>query len=382
MASRKQRRVPLFRSVMGAEEIRAVSAVLRSGWIALGPKTAEFEEKYAAFIGTKYAIGTNSCTAALHLALAAYEFPAGSEVLMSTVNFISAPHAARYAGLVPVFADIDPETLSMDVADMERKITPKTKAIIATHLGGTPCDMPAIMRIAKERGLIVIEDVANAVGGSLGGKMLGSIGHIGCHSFEAKKNITTGDGGMLTLNDSKLAEKLKRMRWLGIDKDTWKRFAEKSGSYSWYYEVAELGYKYNMNDIMAAIGLVQLKKLPRITKEKAKRVARYTKALGKLPWLTTPSVPGNAKPSYWLYIVRVPERARFMAHLEERGVTTGVHFMPMHMHPLYKADAKTPVASRIWEEFVSLPLYPGMTDADQDHVIRSIASFIPRTYSL
>jgi perosamine synthetase len=371
------RKVPLFRSVMGKEEIKAVTAVLKSGWIALGPKTAEFESRYAAYVGTKHAIGVNSCTAALHLALNVYDFPKGSEVLLATINFISAPHAVAYNGLTPVFVDVEPDTLSMDVRDLERKVTKKTRAIIATHLGGTPCDMDAVMRVARKHKLVVIEDVANAVGGSYKGKMLGSIGHIGCHSFEAKKNITTGDGGMLTLNDTKLAEKLKRLRWLGINKDTWKRFSEKSGSYSWYYEVSELGYKYNMNDIMAAIGLEQLKKLPGITREKNKRIARYDAALKKVAWLKTPLKVKDAKPSFWLYIVRVPNREAFMAHLEKAGVTTGVHFMPMHLHPLYKQNAKTPVAGRVWQEIVSLPLFPGMTDVDQDQVIRAITSFKP-----
>lgn len=372
------RKVPLFRSVLGEEEIAAVSEVMRSGWVALGPKTAQFEEEYAQFIGSKHAIGLNSCTAALHLALAVWEFPEGSEVLLSTINFISAPHSALYSRLVPVFVDVEEDTLCIDIEDLKRKITSKTKAIIATHLGGTACDMDAIMAIAKEHNLVVIEDVANSVGGSYKGKKLGSIGHIGCHSFEAKKNMITGDGGMLTLNDDVQADKLRRIRWLGINKDTWKRFSEKKGSYSWHYEVSELGYKYNMNDIMAAIGLVQLRKLPEIAKAKLSMVEGYNTKLQGISWLKTPVAAADAEPSYWLYIVKVEDREGFMAHLEERGITTGVHFMPMHMHPLYKQDPKTPVADRVWEGIVSLPLFVGMTEEDQDYVVEAIKSFTPK----
>lgn len=371
------KKIPLFRTTFGEEEVAAVREVLLSGWVALGPRTEEFEKAYAKFIGTKHAIGVNSCTAALHLALGIYEFPKGSEVLMSTINFISAPHSALYSGLKPVFVDVNPATLQMDARDLEKKITKKTKAIIATHLGGTPADMDHIMRIAKKHKLIVIEDVANAVGGSYKGKMLGSIGHIGCHSFEAKKNMTTGDGGMLTLNDTNMAEKLKRLRWLGINKDTWKRFAGgNKGTYSWYYEVSELGYKFNMNDIMAALGLVQLKKLPKILAKKDALIARYNKAFKDVPWITTPATEPKGKGAYWLYIIQVPKRDAFMTYLQEQGITTGVHFMPMHMHPLYKkARTVTPIADRVWKNIVSLPLYPNMTKDEQEYVIRAIKNF-------
>ncbi len=374
------KKIPLFRTSFGEEEVAAVRKVLLSGWVALGPKTAEFETAYAKFIGTKYAIGVNSCTAALHLALDIYQLPKGSEVLMSTINFISAPHSALYSGLTPVFVDVNPETLQIDVKDLEKKITNKSKAIIATHLGGTPADMDNIMRIAKKYKLIVIEDVANAVGGSYKGKMLGSIGHIGCHSFEAKKNMTTGDGGMITLNDQKMAEKLKRIRWVGINKDTWKRFSGgKQGTYSWYYEVSELGYKYNMNDIMAALGLVQLKKLPRILAKKDILIARYNKVFKKVPWIVTPVPEPKGKGAYWLYIIQVPERDAFMQYLEKNGITTGVHFMPMHLHPLYKKTRTvTPIANKIWKNIVSLPLYPDMTKEEQTYVIDTIKSFKAR----
>ncbi|MCE9629058.1 MAG: DegT/DnrJ/EryC1/StrS aminotransferase family protein [Candidatus Vogelbacteria bacterium] len=369
------RKVPLFKTYMGQEEVEAVKEVLLSGWVTLGPKTVEFENAYAKFIGSKYGIGTNSGTAALHLGLAIFDFPEGSEVLMPTINFISAPHAAYYNKLKPVFVDVDPKTLCIDVVDLEKKITPKSKAIIATHLGGIPVNMDAIMKIAEKYSLKVIEDVANAVGGSYDGKMLGSIGHVGCHSFEGKKNMTTGDGGMITLNDDELNDRLRRMRWLGINKDTWKRFSEKQGSYSWYYEVSDIGYKYNMNDIMAAIGLVQLGRLPGLLQIKNKLVEKYNKELSTLAWVETPTIEPKGVVAPWLYIIKVPDRDGLMKYLEDNGVTTGVHFMPMHLHPLYKQEANTPVADKIWHNIVSLPLYPGMTDEDQDYVINLIKKY-------
>jgi perosamine synthetase len=376
--AKKQRQmtVPLFRPSLGTEELRGIKEIFKTGWIGLGPKTAELERQFGAYIGTKHAIALNSCTAALHLALGVHNFPKGSEVLLPTINFISSPHSVLYNGLTPVFVDTDPTTLCMDVADAAKKVTSKTKAIIATHLGGNAADMDAVMKLAKKHQLIVIEDVANAVGGSYKGKKLGSIGHIGCHSFEAKKNMTTGDGGMLTLNDDKQAETLRRLRWLGINKDTWKRFSDKKGNYSWYYEVSELGYKYNMNDIAAVIGLAQLKKLDKMCAQKDRLIGRYNRELAKLNWIDTSFVQPGKGNAYWLYIVKMKNRDEFIQYMSDHGITTGVHFMPMHMHPLYKkARAQTPVADEAWKDIVSLPLFSSMTTAQQGYVIDTIKKF-------
>lgn len=371
--------IPLFRPQLGNEELKGLKEIFRTGWVGLGPKTSEFETRFATFIGTKHAIGVNSCTAALHLALQIYHFPKESEVLLANINFISAPHAALYNNLKPVFVDVEYGTLCMDPDDLEKKISPRSKAIIATHLGGEVAQMDAMMNIAKKHRLVVIEDVANAVGGSYRGKMLGSIGDIGCHSFEAKKNMTTGDGGMITIQDDEQAATLRRLRWLGINRDTWKRFSEKKGSHGWYYEVAELGYKYNMNDIMAVIGLAQLKKLPSMLARKDKLIARYNKELRKLPWMTLPINQPGAKGAYWLYIIKVDAREEFMQYLSNARITTGVHFMAMSAHPLYKhIPTKTPVADAVWRKIVSLPLYPSMTEKEQEYVIGTIKKFQPR----
>jgi perosamine synthetase len=206
--------------------------------------------------------------------------------------------------------------------------------------------------------------------------MLGSIGHIGCFSFEAKKNMTTGDGGMLTLNNDKQYETFKRLRWLGINKDTWKRFSSKTGSYSWYYEISELGFKYNMNDIAAAIGLVQLKKLPGMISKKDKLIAKYNKELSKIPEVKIPVKRDWGKFAYWLYIIQTDKRDELIDYLQQQGITTGVHSMPTQLHPLYaNLKAKTPVADEVWKKIVTLPLYPSMTPAEQNRVIRSIQKF-------
>lgn len=371
-------KIPLFRPQLGKEELRGLAKIFKTGWVALGPKTAELENKFAAYIGTKYAVGVNSGTAALHLAFTVFNFPRNSEVLMPAINFISGPHAAVYCGLKPVLVDVEADTLCMDVNDMERKIGRRTRAILAVHLGGRPVDMDAVMKIARRCKLVVIEDVANAVGGEYKHKKLGSIGHIGCHSFEAKKNMTTGDGGMLTLNNGKLAAKLRRLRWLGINKDTWKRFSENKGNYSWYYEVGELGYKYNMNDIMAVIGLAQLRKLDGFLRAKRKLAANYDRELGGLAQVSLLETRPWDSRGYWLYIIKVAwdKRDRFMQYLSERSINTGVHFMPTHLHPLYRnLKAKTPIADRVWRQVVSLPFYPSMTPKEQSYVINAIKKF-------
>lgn len=369
-------KVPLFKPPVGAEELQAVAEVFESRWLGLGPKTAEFEKQFAAYVGVKHAVGVNSCTAALHLALEALDVK-GGEVIVPAITFVSTAHAAVYNGAIPVFADVDAETLCLDVNDLERKITPHTRAVAPVHLGGHPCDMDAVMAIARAHGLAVVEDVANAAGGSYKGRKLGSTGDFGCFSFEAKKNMTTGDGGMITTNRTDLLPHLKRMRWVGIDKDTWRRFSDQA-SYSWYYEISELGYKYNMNDIQAAIGLVQLGKLDDINATKRRIIRRYCEAFAGLDWLQCPVEREWAEGAYWLFIVKVPDRERFMAHMTERGITTGVHFMPVHLHPYYRRyQADVPVAERVWQHIVTLPLFAEMTEEEFDAVVSAVRSFKP-----
>lgn len=371
-------KVPLFRPELGKEELENIGEVFKSHWIGLGPKVAEFEEKFAEFIGVKYAVAVNSGTAALHLAVKVLGIGQRDEVIVPAITMAASAHAVLYCGAKPVFCDVDEKTLCLDTNDFKRKITERTKAVIPVHLGGEPCLMDEIMKIARSRGLFVIEDVANAVGGSYKNKKLGSIGDIGCHSFEAKKNMTTGDGGMLTLNSRKLTERLRKLRWYGASSDTWERLSKGNKKrYSWFYDVEEIGYKYNMNDISAAIGLAQLKNLPSVIKKKEILRKKYFQALQDIPWLELPAQNDYAgKASYWLFIAKLKERDKFIDFMHQNGITTGVHFMPVQFLSVYKKyKTKLPKAERVWRKIVSLPFFASITDKEFDYVQKTIKRF-------
>ena len=372
-----QRLVPLFRPDLGRDELESLAEVFASGWIGLGPRTSQFEQALAAYQRRAHGVATNSATAALHLALMVLDLPPGSQVLVPTVTFVSTPHAVQYNRLDLVFVDVRESDLCMDLEDFQARIGPNTRAVIPVHMGGQACAMDEICRIAQRHGVTVVEDVANAQGGEWQGRKLGSWGDIGVFSFEAKKNLTTGDGGMLVFDDPRWSDTLRRLRWVGIDHDTWKRFAGGGASASWYYEVDSLGYKYNMNDIAAAIGLCQLRKLDDANARKRARIRRYLAALEGVGDLYLP--PYDVEHGgYWLFIVHTDHRDRLMDYLKQRGVTCGVHFMPCHLHPYYRKrhpEARLPVAERVWKRCLTLPLYAQMTDQDQDQVVDGIRSF-------
>ena len=373
-------RVPLFRPQLGAEELRNLRTVFQNAWVGMGPKTQELEERFAEYIGTRFAVGVTSCTAALHIALQALDVKKGDEVIVPAITVVSTPYAALYNGATPVFADVEEETLCLDPKDLARKITKKTKAVIPVHLGGHACDMDKIMRIAKRSKLFVVEDCANALGAEYKGKRVGARGHISCFSFEAKKNMTTGDGGMLVTNNARLARRLKALRWYGSASDTWKRFAGGDRKYSWKYDVSELGWKYNMTDIIAAIGLAQLAKLPGFLAHKDKLRSIYNKKLNGLSWLHIPQDRPYTKSGWWLYIVRIKggRRDSFMEHMARHDVTTSAHFPPVYHHSYFKKigiRARCPVAERAAREIVSLPLFPGMNAREQGYVIETIKRF-------
>ena len=369
-------KIPLFKPNLGEEELSSVKEVFDSGWLGLGPKTAQFEIAIAEYQGRKHAVAVNSCTAALHLALMALDLPVDAEVLVPTFTFVSTAHAVEYLGLKTVFVDCQ-NNLTIDLLDLERKISDKTKVIIPVHIGGEACQMEEIMSIAAKHNLIVIEDVANGQGSEYKGKKLGSWGHMACLSFEAKKNITTGDGGMILFDDDQWYEVIKRLRWLGISKDTWQRFADKGGNYSWYYEINELGYKYNMNDIAAAIGLCQLKKLDHFNDTKAKIIARYIEGLTGVGDIKIADYSLD-KSGYWLFMIRTDHRDELFAYLASQEITCGVHFMPCHMHPYYSnkyGKLNLINSESLWQKNISLPLYTQFTESEQDYVISKIKEF-------
>ncbi len=366
--------IPLFKPSMGDEEVNAVGEVLRSGWIGLGPKTVEFEKKFAEYIGVKHAVAVNSCTAALHLALevlGVYSW----EVIVTPITFVSTAMVINYTKAKPVFADIERGTLNIDPKEIERKITLETKAIIVVHYGGHPCEMDEIMKIAKKYNLKVIEDCAHACGAEYKGKKVGSIGDIGCFSFHAVKNLATGDGGMITLNDSELDKHLRKKRWMGISKDTFQRTDK---VYDWYYEIGELGYKMHMNDINAAIGLIQLNKLEKMNARRKEIVKNYNKAFKKLKWISLPVKKDYVKSAYHNYALKVKNRDKFIVYLKEKGISTGVHYTPLHLHPFYKNHKiKLPVAEKVYDSLILLPIFYDLTDKEQNYIIDCVKKFKP-----
>jgi perosamine synthetase len=319
----------------------------------------------------------NSCTAALHLALRAADI-SGYEVITTPMTFVSTNHAILYNGASPVFADIEPDTLNIDAADVARKITPRTKAIVVVHYGGHACDLDAICDIAEARGLLLIEDCAHACGGRYRGRQLGGIGDYGCFSFHAVKNLATGDGGMVTTRHAEAAARIRKLEWLGISKGTWNR--SDGAGYSWEYDVEELGFKYHMNDITASLGLVQLAKLDRMNGRRRALALRYTKALKSVGSIETPVEKPYARSAWHNYVIKVAnpqDRDPLMEHLKAKGVATGMHYIPNHLYDMYRpyATEPLPVAEEVWKRLVTLPLYPDLTESEQDSVVAAIKEY-------
>jgi len=374
--------IRLFKPCVGEEELANIRGVFERSWLGLGPLVSEFEQEWSRYIGTSSSIGVNSGTAALHLALAAYKFPVGAKVLVPAITFVSTATAVLYNRLEPVFVDVDPETLSMSLDDLQRKVSKECVAVIPVHLGGHPVPMEQLMVLAKEHNLAVIEDCAHCAGGTYKGKKLGTWGDIGCFSFEEKKCMTTGDGGMISSNNVDLIEPLRANRWIGIDKDTWKRSTNYTDAHAidarhWYYEVAVLGYKYNMNDLMAAIGLAQLKKLDWMNESRRRIVQRYLEGIKdckQIQPLYPYQIEGNNV--YWIFGVHCAKRDELIIHLKRNGIATGVHFMPLPMHPLFhRYDDAIPVAKEVWQTMVTLPLFPELKEEEVDYVIEALVEF-------
>jgi perosamine synthetase len=365
--------IQVFKPFMGEEEIDAVAEVLKSGWIGLGPKTAGLEKGFAEYIGVEYAVGVNSATSALDLALKLLQINHGDEVIVPTITFVSTAHVVAYNLGTPIFADVDPTTLSIDIEDVKRKISLRTRAIIPVHYGGRPVDMDRLKDVSGN--IPIIEDAAHACGGVYKGRKCGSLGDIGCFSFHAVKNLAMGDGGALTINDGAMAERAKRLRWLGIDKGTWDR-SEIDKSYWWEYFVDEIGLKCHMNDIMAAIGLVQLSKLEMMNSRRKEIAKIYSEAFRDVEWIEIPPDDNDEYKSSWhIYHIKVDRRDELSIYLQENGIATGVHYKPIHLYSCYGNRPVLPVAEKTFLRILSLPMYPGMSNEDVEKVIDTVTSF-------
>lgn len=367
--------LPLSRPDMGASEIRAVTEVLRSGHLTTGPKVFEFEKAIQEYLGGEvFAVALNSCTAGLFLALAARGIGKGDEVIVPTWTFAATAHVVLWNGAVPVLCDVDKETLNIDVEQAARLINKKTKAILPVHFAGYPCDMERLGALARKHRLALIEDAAHAIGTRYSGKLIGSFGDVAVFSFYATKNLSCGEGGMAVSRDCRLIERIRKLSYFGINKHAFSRYTKKG---TWYYEIEELGYKYNMDSIHAAIGLAQLARLNAMIARRRQIAAIYRTHLNENVRCLRDSGPHYH--SYHLFPVRIDRkvisRDNLVERLKERNIGTSVHFIPLHRHPFYRKSAgqsKFPVADAAYEEVVSLPMCSAMSDADARYVVENI----------
>ncbi|VVE84410.1 DegT/DnrJ/EryC1/StrS family aminotransferase [Pandoraea sputorum] len=374
--------LPFAKPEIGEEEIAEVVEALRSGWVTTGPKTRQFEADFAAYLGGDVeAISVNSATAGLHLALEAVGVGPGDEVITTTHTFTATAEVVRYLGADPVFVDIDPTTLCIDVAAIERAITPRTKVIMPVHFAGRAADMPAILDLARRKGLKVVDDAAHALPATSAGVMVGKQGaDVTIFSFYANKTITTGEGGMLVTQNPEIAKRARIMRLHGISRDAFDRFTAKTPS--WYYEIVAPGFKYNLTDIASAIGIHQLRKANRFHERRQAIANHYDTGLKDLPIICPPhAAPGDIH-SWHLYVIQLGDNARvardtFIERLFEQGIGCSVHYIPLHLQPYWRDryhlnPEDFPVSQRVYERTLSLPLYTAMTDVDVDRVLGAI----------
>jgi len=365
-------------------EIDEVVDTLRSNWLTTGPKTKRFEREFAEAVGVPYAIAVNSATAALHLALDAIGLKPGDEVIVPVYTFTASAEVVVYCHARPVFVDVDPVTCNLDPTQLEAAITPHTRAIMVVHIAGLPAEMDDILAVARAHNLAVIEDAAHAFPASYRGRMIGTIGDMTAFSFYATKTLATGEGGMLTTSNPAYAERAAIMSLHGISRDAWKRYTAEG---SWYYEVIDAGFKYNMPDVAAAIGLPQLARRTWLLERRRAIAARYTAAFSQWPELETPPDPPHVEHAWHLYMLRLrPERLSitrddFIRALTEAKIGTSVHFIPLHLHPYYRTTYQLtpedfPVALDTYQREISLPIYPGMTDDDVADVIAAVEEIV------
>ncbi len=377
------RTIPFSRPDISEEEIAAVVNTLRSGWLSIGPETQAFEAEFAGLVSARHAIGVSSATAGLHLGLNALGVGAGDEVLVPTFTFASTGATVVHAGAYPRLVDCDPEHLNIDLSDAARKCTRCTKVVVPVHFAGHPCPMDEVQGMAAERELAIVEDAAHALPAKYHGRSIGSLSPITVFSFYATKNITTGEGGMVTTDDAVLAERVRGRRLHGMTREAWRRY---SGG-PWRYDISYPGFKYNMTDIAAALGRVQLKRLPVLQARREALVGRYQSALADLEEIELPVSDPGIQHAWHLYVVRLQlERLRISRDevircLNDAGIGTSVHFVPLHQHSYYRdvlgyRDEQFPHATAAAERIISLPLYSRMEPADVDYVAETLRAIL------
>lgn len=378
--------LPFARPDIGDAEVNAVAEAMRSGWVTTGPQTRAFEQAFTDYLGGGVdSLAVNSATAGLHLALEALGIGPGDEVIAPTLTFTATTEVVRYLGADPVLVDVDPVTLNMDPAQVRAAITPRTKAIMPVHYGGLACDMDAILAIAQEHGLKVVEDAAHALPTTWRGTLVGQLASdVTVFSFYANKTITTGEGGMAVTRDPDLAKRMRVMRLHGMNRDAFDRFTSKTPA--WYYEVVAPGFKYNMTDVAAAMGVQQLARLPAFVQRRQYLAQRYHAALAGLPLVLPAEAPAGDMHAWHLYVIRLAPGARLsrdvlVQGLSDLGIGTSVHYVPLHRHPYWRdryqlTPAMFPQADAAYQAMVSIPLFTAMTDADQDRVIAALQTLL------
>lgn len=378
--------IPFARPDIGDAETEAVVRAMRSGWVTTGPETKAFEQEFADYLGGGvHAVAVNSATAGLHLALEAIGIGPGDEVIAPTLTFTATVEVARYLGADAVLVDVDPVTLNIDPDRIEAAITPRTKAILPVHYGGLACDMDAIFAIARRHGLQVVEDAAHALPTTFGGQLVGQLDSAASvFSFYANKTMTTGEGGMAVTRDAALAARMRVMRLHGISRDAFDRFT--STTPAWYYEIVAPGFKYNMTDMAAALGRVQLQRLPGFVARRQALAARYLRELSGLPLILPVDAPSGDTHAWHLFVLRLSDEARVsrddvIQRLSDAGIGTSVHYVPLHRQPYWRdryglMPEQFPVADLAYQRTFSIPLFTAMSDDDQSRVIDALRAIL------
>ncbi len=375
--------LPYGRQWIDDDDVMAVTDVLRSDWLTTGPKVAEFEAAFAAFTGTKEAVAVSNGTAALHAAMYALGIGSGDEVLVTTMTFAASANCVLYQRGTPVFVDVDPDTLLIDPDDVVNKITPRTKAIIAVDYAGQPCDYNRLRAIADEHGLALVADACHAIGGAYQGSPVGSLADLNTFSLHPVKHMTTGEGGVITTDDPELAQRMRVFRNHGITTDHRQR-AEQG---SWFYEMVDIGFNYRITDFQCALGISQLHKLPQWVQKRQAIAHAYDDAFARMPAVMPLVVRPEVSHAYHLYVIRfdltqlTTDRNMLFQALRAEGLGINVHYIPVHMHPYYQQQLSTkigqcPMAEAAYEQIVSLPIFPLMTDADVQDVITAVAKVV------